>query len=102
VKRALLAFSISCSACAAKPQGPPPELVMTTTAQGDECRLTLDGQPFVTQRLESAQLTERLKQLRGKVVLQIATDAPYRCVGSAIITLQRANVTFRAPQLPSQ
>ena len=102
MKRALLTLLVCCSACARKPEGRADALLMMTGAQGDECVLTLDGQSFVTKRLESDALTARLRQLgRRKVVVQIPHDAPYRCVGSAIITLQRANANFRVPQLPS-
>ncbi len=76
---------------------------MTVAAKGNECLVTLDGQQFVTQRLESAALLERLARIRHHtVLLEFMLDAPYRCVGSAIITLQRAKVTFRAPQIPSK
>jgi hypothetical protein len=69
---------------------------------GSECLLTLGGEPFVTERLESAALLKRLRTMRGHtIVLQISADAPYRCIGSAIITLQRAKVKFRTPHLPS-
>ena len=98
MKRAMFALSICCSACADKSAT---ELRMTTEAQGDECRVTIDGQTFVTTRLENDALTEWLSQLgRQKVVLRFPPDTPYRCVGSAIITLQRANANFRVPQVP--
>jgi hypothetical protein len=91
-----------CSDCRGRPKGASTELVMTTAAHGDECLVTLDGQTFVTLRLESDALTSRLRQLgRRKVVLQAPSDTPYRCIGSAIIILQRANANFRVPRLPS-
>jgi hypothetical protein len=75
---------------------------MTTSAQGDECLLTLGKQQYVTERLESAALAKRLHTLRGQtVLLQFSKDVPYRCIGSAILTLQRGNAKFRAPQIPS-
>ena len=102
MKRAFLAILLMCSACAAKPQAPSAELVMTTEGKGTECILTLDGQQFVTEHLESAALQDRLRQLRGrKVVLQTLGDTPYRCIGSAIIMLQGVKATFRVPQLKS-
>ena len=90
--------------CAAKPTSTaaPAEVLMTTSAQGDECLLTLGKQQFLTQRLESAALAKQLNRLRGQtVLLQFLNDVPYRCIGSAIITLQRGNAKFRAPQIPS-
>lgn len=76
---------------------------MIVARHGEECLLTFDGEQFVTRRLESVKLLQRLHQIRGrKVVLKFVGDAPYRCVGSAIITLQQAKVRFRAPQIPAQ
>ncbi len=75
---------------------------MTVGPKDGECHITLDGQQFVTQRLESQALLQDLRQLRRKtVLLQLQADTPYRCIGSAIITLQQARVKFRAPQIPS-
>jgi hypothetical protein len=73
------------------------------TAHRDECLLTIDGEQFVTERLESTQLLQHLQKARGrKVALWFVGYSPYRCVGSAIIALQRAKVRFRVPQIPSQ
>jgi hypothetical protein len=90
--------------CAAKPTptAAPTEVLMTTSAHGNECLLTLGKQQFLTERLESAALAKQLNRMRGQtVLLQFSNDVPYRCIGSAIIMLQRGNAKFRAPQLPS-
>jgi len=71
---------------------------MTVTGYGNECLFTLGSETFVTQQLESAALTARLRTLRNRIVV-LQGDAPYRCVGGAIITLQRAKAKFRTPSL---
>jgi hypothetical protein len=99
MKPLFAALCIVCSACAATP--PARELPLTVTGKGNECLLTFGGQQFVTQRLESPELLQRLDHIRGeKVVLWFVNDAPYRCVGATIITLQQAKVRFRVPQIP--
>ena len=89
--------------CAAKPTATtaPAKVVMTSSAHGGECLVTLGKQQFLTERLESAALAKQLHRLRGQtILLQFSNDVPYRCMGSAIIMLQRANAKFRAPQIP--
>ena len=76
---------------------------MTTTRQGDECLIVVDQQQFLTERFESAALLEHLRSLGGRsILLRYESDTPYRCVGSAIFMLQRADETFRVPQMPTE
>ncbi len=104
--RIWLSIVLACvSGCAAerKAKAVPAEALMTTSAQGDECLLTLGKQPFLTVGLESAPLAKQLHRLKGQtVLLRFSKDVPYRCIGSAIITLQQAKAKFRAPDIPSR
>lgn len=76
---------------------------MMVTGHGNECLMTLGGEQFVTERLESARLSKRLQQFHGRrIVLWFDGYAPYRCAASAMVALQRAKLKFRVPQVPSQ
>ena len=104
MKRILVSYVIACAGCASMPRPivEPTELLMTVAGHGTECLVTLGHEQFVTSRLESDALKERLRSLQGHtILLQILRDAPYRCVGSAIIMIQGAGMRFRAPQIPS-
>lgn len=101
MKRTLIPVLACCSACGT-PEAPiaPAELVMTTAGHGSECIIMIGGQSFVTKGLESVALAAHLRRVRPQTVtLQFVADAPYRCIGSAIIMLQRAKVKHRVPQL---
>ena len=94
---------VACLGCTGKavPNAHAPEIIVTTERHGDECLVTVGGQQFLTEKLESAALVAHLRSLKDRsFLLRFNADAPYRCVGSAVFTLQRADVRFRAPQIP--
>lgn len=100
---ALLLLPLGCAEKATPPARTVVEVVMTTERQGEECLLTLGEQSFLTKRLDSAALLQRLRNLKGRpILLRFDNDAPYRCVGAAIFMLQRARAAFRAPQIPTE
>lgn len=98
MKGVLFVISLLCAGCAVTPEAS--TIPMTTGGQGQACLVTLSGHEFVTERSDNALLIARLKRLRpNTVILRYSLDAPYRCIGSAIVLLQRAKVKFRVPQL---
>lgn len=97
MKGVLVLTSLLCAGCAVRPEAS--TVPMTTSGQGQACLVSLSGQQFVTERSESAALIARLRRLRSNIIiLRYFVDAPYRCIGSAIVMLQRAKVRFRVPQ----
>lgn len=92
-----------CVGCVGAPNAKKPEIIMTTIRHGNECLVTVGEQQFLTERLESAALAAHLHSLKGRnVLLRFDDDTPYRCIGSAVFALQRADVRIRAPQIPSE
>ncbi len=96
---------LTMTGCSGERLGPLPrsEIDLTVAPIGDECLLSIMGQRFVTQRLVSADFSRLLASLRHRlIVLRFEEDTPYRCIGGAIIQLQRSRARFRAPQIPSE
>ena len=104
VKRIPAILALACAGCTPQSSSTTAtETTMTVTAHGSECLITLGGQKFVTNRLESTALLKRLQGPPGDTIqLQFLADPPYRCIGFAIATLQRAKVKFIAPQIPTE
>lgn len=57
---------------------------------GEGCRVTVNGEPVTNDRL--LELGRAADNRRGIVLYDQAT--PYKCTGAAIVTLQRADLTF--------
>ena len=75
---------------------------MTTARHEDECLVTVGADEFQLAQQDSS-LVEHLRGLRDRaIVLTFEGDTPYRCIGSAILALQKADTKFRVPQLHSQ
>ena len=105
MKRWFALFLLLSTACADTIRHPSrgSEILVTTERDGDECVVTVAGERFLTVRLENAQLLKRLRSLGAQpMLLRFDDDTPYRCVGSAIFTLQRARAKFRVPQIPGE
>lgn len=69
-------------------QGGPQSLVVKIQQVNDACYVTLDGLNVTFDALK-----ERAKRERHRpAVIVYDKDAPYKCIGAAIITLQEAGV----------
>jgi len=63
-------------------------MTVTVERDGQGCRFTLNGAHVTSDVL----LDSARKQRDRRAVIMYDKDAPYRCVGAAIITLQEAGV----------
>lgn len=66
--------------------GPP--LVVSVTRDGEGCRVTVAGEQVTSDRL--LEIGRSARSRRGIVLYD--RDTPYKCIGGAIFTLQRAGL----------
>lgn len=98
----LLVGVVGTLGCAPKAAVLSSEVAMTTARHGDECLVTVGGEEFQLPQQDSI-LVKHLRALRDRaIVLKFEGDTPYRCIGSAILALQKVDAKFRVPQLHSQ
>jgi len=75
------------SSCVPAVSGQPP-LVANVSAEGETCRVTVDGR-----RVTQTQLLDIARRSPGRHgIIVYAQNAPYKCIGAAIITLQQAGL----------
>ena len=105
MKQAFVPLALMCSSCApqlATERIDRDPVTMTVTSEEDGCAVALEGRRFVGRWAESPDLLQDLRRLRKyTIVLRFSGSVQYRCIGSAIITLQRARAKFVIPQLHS-
>ena len=90
----LLLAALTLSACVQLGYGDPP-LVVNVRANGEECRVAV-ARPSTTQppvfatvhQHELLDLARRERSRRAIVVFDL--NAPYKCIGAAILTMQEA------------
>ena len=76
----------------------PPEIIVSSARHSKECLIIVGDRQFLTSKLEAADLATLLGTLEGRtLVLRFNRDTPNRCIGAAMLLLQRAEATFRAP-----
>lgn len=100
----LLPFAcLGCAGNAAPDHPLTPEIIVSAARHGEECFITVGERQFLTSKLENADLVAHLGTLKGHTfLLRFDGDTPYRCIGTAVFLLQRAEARFRAPQIPSE
>jgi len=95
-------FALLLACCATNRPANPLELSVDASRTG-QCAVSLAGQP-----MNAEQLYKRLREVKRGTHVKIVGDTlnvPYRCIGGAIFTIQRAKLipdfTFAAePPLP--
>ena len=65
-----------------------PPLVANVSAEGEACRVTVDGR-----RVSQKELLDIARSSPGRRgIIVFAVNTPYKCIGAAIITIQEAGV----------
>ena len=83
--------------CTPEPKGSP--LIVQVAAHGTDCQVTVGHERVNSQRLSQIALAGT----HSWGIVEMERDAPYKCVGAAIITLQQAGfTTVRTEELPNQ
>jgi hypothetical protein len=83
----LTSITLALSACIQfRPSEPP--LVANVRAEGQECRVTVNRQRVTQNQL--LEIARRATHRHGIVVYE--GNAPYKCIGAAIITMQQAGL----------
>jgi len=87
MKTSWILVALVLSGCVQTSLGQPP-LVANVSAVGEECRVTVDGQ-LVSQK----QLLDISRRSAGRHgIIVFALNTPYKCIGTAIITMQEAGL----------
>lgn len=84
----LLSFGALLVACV-QPRQSSPVLVVSVMRGGDGCHVTVEGESVTSERL--LDIGRSSPQRRAIVIYD--KDTPYKCIGGAIFTLQRAGLT---------
>jgi hypothetical protein len=85
--RSIIPIALLLSSCAPFRSVQPP-LVANVRAEGQGCRVTVDRQ-----RVTHRQLLDIARKATGRHgIVVYDKDAPYRCLGAAIITMQQAGL----------
>ena len=74
------------SACISVQSGTP--IVLSVKAEGDGCRVTVDGARMTSDQL----LTLGRGSPNRRAIVLYDKSTPYKCTGAAIVTLQRAGL----------
>jgi len=82
-----LSTILSIFSCTPQPKGEP--LVVETAASSNDCEVSVNHQQVTSRRL--LQIASSGAYTRG--IVRIQRDAPYKCVGAAIVILQEAGFT---------
>ena len=67
-----------------------PPLVVNVKRDGDGCRVTVEGERVTSDRL--LEIGRGAARRRAIIVYAKDDDTPYKCIGGAIYTLQRAGL----------
>jgi hypothetical protein len=65
-----------------------PALVISAKRDGDGCRVTVEGERVTSERL----LEIGRSSPRRRAIVIYDKDTPYKCIGGAVFTLQRAGL----------
>lgn len=84
----LACCAVLLTSCMQLERGAPP-LVVNVKRDGEACRVTVEGERVTSDRLLEI---GRSATKRRSIVLY-DKDTPYKCIGGAIFTLQRAGLT---------
>jgi len=85
--RRIIPMALALSACATLSPSQLP-LVASVTAEGNGCRVTIDRQQVTQKQL--LEIARKATARRGIVVYD--KNAPYKCIGAAVITMQQAGL----------
>ncbi len=84
----LIGAAVLAASCIHRSPGEPP-LVVNVRRDGQGCRVSVEGDQVPSERL--LEIARTSGKRRGIVVFE--KDTPYRCIGGAIFTLQRAGLS---------
>ena len=88
---AALAICAGCTRPAAPPEGTPPLVVHASQSGADQpCLIRVDGRGV--NDVELLALARQARRGTREAIVRAPLNTPYRCVGGAIATLQRAHL----------
>ena len=91
----LLSTILSIFSCTPQPKGEP--LIVETAASAGTCEVSVNHERVTSRRL--LQIASSGAYTWG--IMRVQRDAPYKCVGAAILTLQQAGfATIKTEELP--
>ena len=92
----LIGTILSIFGCTPEPKGAP--LIVEAAASPSACNVRVNNQQVTSQRLR--QIASNGGYTWG--IVRIQRDAPYKCVGAAVLTLQQAGLTtIRTEEWPT-
>jgi hypothetical protein len=92
----LISVLLNVFGCTPEPKGAP--LIVETASSSRDCRITVNHQRVTSQQL--LQIASHGTHTWG--IVRMERDAPYKCVGAVIITLQQAGYTTIRTELSSR